>query len=304
MPRVRDGIGEIPMPIPLPGLSLMLEDDYRVAALPLFEEGGVEILEWSFDIGWGEAGVPEWAEELIDYYSGRERLLGHGVTFSPLSGAWSLRQAEWLENCRRECGRRRYEHVSEHFGFMTAGSFHRSAPLPAPRSPETLRLGRERLLALREAAGVPVGLENLAFAFGPRDVEEHGAFLDELVVPCDGFVLLDLHNLYCQSRNFNVSLLDLALRYPLARVRELHVSGGSWSESAAEPERGPVRRDTHDGAVPEEIFAALPEILNFCPQVRAVILERLGGTLGDPEEAESFRNDYRRLCSALAGAAP
>ena len=50
--------------------------------------------------------------------------------------------------------------------------------------------------------------------------------------------------------------------YPLHRVRELHVAGGSWSGADAKP----IRRDTRDGPVPDELFAWLPH-------VEAVILE-------------------------------
>src|SRR5687767_12232024 len=130
---------------PLVGLSLMLEEDFLRAALPLFEGGEVEVLEWSFDVGWSLPALPAWAESLLDDYSRGGRLLGHGVTFSALSGAWTARQAEWLGRLREELSRRSYVHVSEHFGFMTAGDFHRSAPLPVPLTPSSLRLGQERL---------------------------------------------------------------------------------------------------------------------------------------------------------------
>src|SRR5262245_38164176 len=215
---------------PLVGLSLMLEDDFLRTSLPLFEASEVEVLEWSFDVGWGVSALPAWADELLDHYSQAGRLLGHGVTFSAFSAAWTPRQAAWLERLRRELAQRKYLHVSEHFGFMTAGDFHRSAPLPVPLTEASLRLGQERLRMLQEHGARPVGLENLAFAFGRQDVADQGGFLDELLAPVDGFLLLDLHNLYCQSCNFGLSIEELLDLYPLGRVRELHVSGGSWSK--------------------------------------------------------------------------
>jgi uncharacterized protein (UPF0276 family) len=284
---------------PLVGLSLMLEDDFLAAALPLFEAGEVEVLEWSFDVGWDLPGLPGWAEELLDLYSGAGRLLGHGVTFSALSGAFAPRQQVWLERLRAELARRQYVHVSEHFGFMTAGDFHRGAPLPVPLTAASLRLGQERLQSLKQAGAAAVGLENLAFAFGRQDVNDQGRFLEELLAPVDGFVLLDLHNLYCQSCNFGLSIDELLESYPLARVRELHVSGGSWSQAAS---GGPVRRDTHDGPVPPEVLAAVPLALRRCPRVQAVIFERLGGTLLEAADAAGLRDDFRRLKETVAGA--
>jgi uncharacterized protein (UPF0276 family) len=273
----------------------MLEDDFLRAALPLFEAGDVEALEWSFDVGWDRA-LPAWADELIGSYSSAGRLLGHGVMFSALSGAWTARQTAWLDRLRQEVQDRSYLHISEHFGFMTAGDFHRSAPLAVPLTESSLRLGQERLRQLQSAGARRVGLENLAFAFGRRDVADQGRFLTELLAPVDGFLLLDLHNLYCQSCNFGIAIEDLLSLYPLERVRELHVSGGSWSRGRAGEQ---IRRDTHDGPVPDEVFAAVELALTRCPSVAAVIFERLGGTFSSAAEEAGFRDDFRRLQALL-----
>ena len=188
----------------------------------------------------------------------------------------------------------RYRHLTEHFGFMSAGNFHQGAPLSVPLTETTLRIGRDRLARLAQIANKPVGLENLAFAFGRQDVRDQGRFLAALLRPVDGFLLLDLHNIYCQACNFGQSAEELIGAYPLERVRELHVSGGSWTESSAEPQRGLVRRDTHDEAVPEDVFRLVPYALANCPNVEAVILERLGGTIESEDDAV-LRADFRRL---------
>jgi uncharacterized protein (UPF0276 family) len=271
---------------PLVGVSLMLEEDFLRAAYPLFAAEEVEVLEWSFDVCWSPERQPNWARELIAAFAAENRLFGHGVHFSALSAGTESQQQTWLANFALEVRRHPYRHISEHFGFASTRGFHESAPLPVPLSDITLSLGRERLQRLAEIAMVPVGLENLAFAFSPRDVAEQGRFLDELLAPIDGFLLLDLHNLYCQSVNFGRDLDELLEAYPLHRVRELHVSGGSWSNS--------IRRDTHDGPVPSELFEWLPRVLARCPNVEAVILERLGGTFS-PADDEPFLADFRRV---------
>ena len=284
---------------PLVGLSLIPEDDFRLASFPLFEAGEVEILEWSFDMGWGPNSVPDWKRALINYYSEAERLIGHGVTFSALSAEWTPRQDHWLECFREEMQSRHYLHLSEHFGFCAAGSFHQSAPLPVPLSETTLRIGHDRLQKLNDLVSVPVGLENLAFAFGLRDVQQQGEFLERLLEPTNGFVLLDLHNIYCQMCNFDLSAEAILESYPLRRVRELHVSGGSWSESQIQ-DTSPVRRDTHDEAVPENLWPLLEMALKKCQNVQAVIFERLGNTIYQETDAEQFREDFRRLSKIVS----
>jgi uncharacterized protein (UPF0276 family) len=283
------------------GLSLMLEPAFIAAALPLFESDSVDALEWSFDVGWGPQPLPDWADALLEEFSEEGLLYGHGVTFSPLSGQWTDRQADWLRCFRDECERRTYQHVSEHFGFMTAADFHQSAPLPVPMTDATVRLGQSRLRQLKDIYGGRVGLENLAFAFGMDDVRRQGEFLDRLLAPVDGFLLLDVHNLYCQQCNFGLRPGELLDSYPLARVRELHISGGSWSESKAEPDRGAVRRDTHDEAVPDDAFAFLEAALRRCPNVELVIFERLGDTILTAAEAEQYVADFRHVRKIVAG---
>lgn len=66
----------------------------------------------------------DWAEDLLLEFGTAGRLLGHGVTLSLLSGEWTTRQQQWLADLERELSQRDYQHVSEHFGFMTGGNFH------------------------------------------------------------------------------------------------------------------------------------------------------------------------------------
>jgi uncharacterized protein len=282
-----------PVVTPWVGLSLMLEDDFRVATAPLFAEEAVDVLEWSFDTGWNRA-MPPWAEALLDFYAEAGRLLGHGVHYSALSATWEPRQATWLENLARELGRRRYVHVSEHYGFMTAPPFTRGAPLPLPRSEAVLAVGHDRLKRLREVAACPIGLENLALAWNRDEVLGHGAWLDALLGHDDDFIILDVHNLHCQLVNFELEADDVLDTFPLHRVREIHVSGGSdlpaWPNDPTH-----VRCDTHDDRVPEPVFELLGRALARCPHVTAVIYERLGGTIRNEIETEAVRDDFRRM---------
>lgn len=282
----------------LVGLSLMMEPEFEVAVQPLFDDDLVEIVEWSFDIGWGRQ-PSAWLDQVLRDYSQKSQLLGHGVSYSALDASETERQSSWLDNLKHEVQHLRYSHISEHFGFMGGGNFHLAAPLPVPRTKAATQVGIERLKDLAEVAQVPVGLENLAFAFDRDDVEEQGPFLEDLLAPVDGFLLLDLHNIYCQSKNFDVPMLELIGMYPLERVRELHVSGGSWAEHPA-GSGNQVRRDTHDGKVPDEIYEVLPEVIGRCPRLHAIILERLGNTIdlsqGDDEQIQA---DYRRLRTAV-----
>lgn len=287
---------------PFIALSAIPDADWLGAALPLLHAGEVEALEWGFDSGWYERPAPGWLSELADHYSTAERLIGHGVTFSVLS-AISDHHDEWLRRFAEECARRRYLHISEHFGMMRTRNFHQGAPLPVPYDPALVRLAVSRLQRMKElSGGTAIGLENLALAFTADDVRGHAAFILELVEPVDGFFLLDLHNLYCQSQNFGIPLQDLVSLFPADRVCELHLSGGSWSEVTVNGSSTTVRRDTHDDRVPDELFEVLPFALARFPKLRAVTFEQLGIGLRTAEARAGFHDDFHRIKEIVRGA--
>jgi uncharacterized protein (UPF0276 family) len=277
---------------PSTGVSAMCERNFQLATEPLFQAGEVDVLEWSFDTAWGMP-VSDWLTTQLQDFSTRGNLLGHGVSFSPFSGRWSTRQDAWLQHLGIELDRNPMRWVPEHFGFMDAGDFHQSSPLPVPLNEETLLVGQNRLSQLASVSSGPVGLENLAFAFSAQAMWQQGEFLDQLLAPVGGFLLLDLHNVYCQAWNFDCRASELLDSFPLDRVRELHISGGSWDETSSPGNR--LRRDTHDGAVPEEVFELLTETLDRCPQTEVVILEQIGAAFDTQSARAQFRKDYERM---------
>jgi uncharacterized protein (UPF0276 family) len=166
-----------------------------------------------------------------------------------------------------------------------------------PASDAAIAIGVDRLRRLADAVELPIGLENLALAMSADDALEQGAFLEALLDPVGGFLVLDVHNVFCQASSFDLDADELLDRLPLSRAREIHVSGGSWHDLVPR-----FRRDTHDGPVPDEVFALLERALARCPGVEAVFLERLGGTFDAADAASRYRADFERM-RAIVGAA-
>ncbi|NIF06097.1 DUF692 domain-containing protein [Chryseobacterium sp. Tr-659] len=277
---------------PLLGLSMMAEADFVSAILPLMQNNAVDVLEWSFDTLYN-VKEPDWLNDLLNFYAENNRLIGHGVYYSLFDARWTERQNVWLKKLKEEFLRRNYNHITEHFGFMNTENFHQGVPLPVSLHPKTLQIGKDRLYRLQEAVNVPVGIENLAFSFSSDDVKEQGEFLDQLIEDTDGFLILDLHNLYCQACNFEVEMQELINSYPLDKVREIHLSGGSWQKSVYGKRM--VRRDTHDDLIPEEILSILPSVLAQCKNLEYVIIERLGNTIKTEAEKEGFFTDFNKV---------
>lgn len=275
-------------------IACNLDADLLSAAYPLLAEEKVAALEWSFDALYKVDHVPDWFRELLGLYAGAGRLVGHGVFFSLFSGRWSAAQQRWLEDLRKVSREFQFDHITEHFGFMTGRDFHQGAPMPVPFNRSTLALGQDRLKRIQDACGTAVGLENLAFSYSLDDVKRHGEFLEKLVEPVNGFIILDLHNFYCQSANFLLDYEELLTAYPLHLVREIHISGGSWDPALLHPARR-IRRDTHDDAVPRAVFDLLERVIDRCINLKFVVMEQLGTALGTAARQEQFRQDYLEM---------
>jgi uncharacterized protein len=279
-------------------VSCNLDNSLLQATLPLFAAQKVEAIEWSFDTLYKVRDIPEWFVELLHTFGNEGRLIGHGVYFSLFSGKWTSEQQGWLDHLRKVSSNFNFDHITEHFGFLTGEDFHKGAPISVPYTSETLTIGIDRLKRIQEACSCPVGLENLAFSYSLEEVQHHGAFLERLIEPVNGFIILDLHNLYCQLQNFSLDFEILIQAYPLDRVREIHISGGSWEPSEIEPHRT-IRRDTHDHAVPEEVFELLKQTLPLCRNLKFAVLEQLGVALHTEERQQQFQSDFDRMQSIV-----
>ena len=280
----------------IPTVAVNLDHNILRTILPLLENGRVGAIEWSYDALFAVEKIPAYFTDLLTAFARSQRLIGHGIFFSVCSAGWREEQASYLQHLRSIGNRFPMQHVTEHFGFFTGADFHRGAPISPPFTASLLRIARDRVARLQDAAGCPVGLENLALAYHYDDVLRQYAFLEALLSPSGGFLILDLHNLFCQAHNFGVAPAELLSRYPLHLVREIHVSGGSWEPHPAAPQ-GRVRRDTHDAAVPPEVFQLLREVIPRCPHLQFVTLEQLGHALGGDAGPARFRADYTKIAS-------
>ncbi len=279
---------------PHAAIACNLDTNVLLAALPLFEAEKIEAIEWSFDTLFDYADIPTWYSDLLHAFGEEGRLVGHGVFFSLFSGKWLIEQEHWLARLKKLSNEYQFDHITEHFGFLTGQDFHKGAPISIPFTASTLALGRDRLKRIQDACRCPVGLENLAFSYSLQEVREHGDFLNQLIEPINGFIILDLHNLYCQLHNFEVTYQDIIGLYPLERVREIHISGGSWEQVSA-PTNKKIRRDTHDNDVPKMVFELLEKTIPKCPNLKYVVLEQLGNGLETLESQQLFQQDFIKL---------
>ncbi len=262
-------------------------------SIPLLESEKVDAIEWNFDtLSLDE--IPDWFIDLLEAFNQENRLIGHGVFYNMFKGNFSQNHKIWLKEFGRITKRFDFDHITEHFGFFTGKDFHSGAPLPVPMNASTIQLGIDRLKRVQELCHCAVGLENLAFAGSIEEVKYHGEFLNNLLEPIDGIILLDFHNIFCQMINFDLSFEEIIESYPVNRVREIHVSGGSWDLVSSTKN---IRRDTHDSQVPSEVFDLLEKYIHLFPNLKYITLEQMDHALTSEEEQSKFQTDFNKMKS-------
>ena len=113
-------------------------------------------------------------------------------------------------------------------------------------------------------------------------------------------MLLDLHNVFTMAVNLGLNAAAYLDRVNLERVIEIHLSGGARSDPAWLPDGRTLRLDSHDHAVPEEVWTMYESVAPRCSNLRGVIVERMEGTVG-PRDVEVLRGELRRAREVVRG---
>ncbi|MGZ3428385.1 MAG: DUF692 domain-containing protein [Polyangia bacterium] len=210
--------------------------------------------------------------------------VAHGVGLSLGSGAAAdaRRRRAWLGRVRADHATFGFRWYTDHLGASAVDGLAMTLPLPLPMTAEAARVVRRRLAQMQRVVG-DVGVENNVAYFLLGDALDEPRFLMDCVRAHRCHLLLDLHNVYTMAHNFGFDPADYLRRLDLAKVIEIHVSGGSESDPRWLPSGRVLRLDGHDGAVPELVWRMLEAVAPRCPNLRGVTLERMEGTVEDAD---------------------
>jgi uncharacterized protein (UPF0276 family) len=208
-----------------------------------------------------------------DLPAGLPELLARGVAVVPHGVRLSLGGAEPVDPERVDhlaglAERLGAPLVSEHIAFVRAGGVEAGHLLPLPRSREAVDAVVANVKRTQAALSVPIALEPIAALFDwPDDELDEAGFLTEILDRTGALLLLDIANVYANSRNRGTDPLALLDRLPLDRVAYVHVAGGAEHQG--------LYHDTHTDAVPQPVLDLVAEL---CARHRppALMLERDG----------------------------
>lgn len=200
-----------------------------------------------------------------------ERLLERGVVAVPhglrlsLGGAARPDPAR-LAHLERAAAALGSPLVSEHIAFVRAEGRSAGHLMPVPRTRAALDVVVENVQIAIDALPVPLGLEHVAaLVEWPESEMTEADFVSEVIERTGADLVLDVANLYANSRNHGFDPLEFLDRIPLERVAYVHVGGGVESEG--------VYHDTHRHPVVTDVLDLLEEL---CARTLppAILLER------------------------------
>jgi uncharacterized protein (UPF0276 family) len=119
---------------------------------------------------------------------------------------------------------------------------------------------------VQDRCGVPFALENITYYFElPGSRLREAELLTRIVERADCGLLLDLNNLYVNSRNHNYDPYEFMRALPLERVLQIHIAGAV--------ERDTFIVDSHAHPTGDEVFEYLRFVCEKVPPP-SVVLER------------------------------
>lgn len=178
-------------------------------------------------------------------------------------------------------------------GFEPGAESNVGLTMPLRRNRATLGHLAKQIETVRAAIDVPFLLENnVYFVELPGEEMDEAEFLNALCHETRCGLLLDLHNVYCNSLNMGADAGKLLESLDLSCVIEIHLGGGFHD--------GPYYLDSHSGPTPEPVWELLEYVLPRAPNAAGIVFELFGSwyaTMGEGqlrEELARMRQAWNR----------
>lgn len=249
----------LPSAIPNGGFGLGLRvphyEDYLSRAVHV---DFVEIISENFMV---DGGRPLY---VLDTITERYPVAMHGVSLS-LGSADGLR-AQYLQRLKALADRVNPLWVSDHLCWTGVDDFNSHDLLPLPFTEEALEVVARNITLAQDVLERPILVENAStyVSFTANQMSEW-EFMSQLCRSTGCYLLLDVNNVYVNSINHEFDPWDFILGVPSDRVIEMHLAGHSRGRSCL--------IDTHDTAVPEEVWTLYEGAIRRSPNA-ATLLER------------------------------
>jgi uncharacterized protein len=191
----------------------------------------------------------------------------HGVGLS-IGGMQPL-DRDHLARLKVLCDRYEPESFSEHLAWSSHGEVFLNDLLPLPYTEGTLSLVADHIDQVQEALGRQMLLENPAtyLLFEESTIEET-EFLRRIAERTGCGLLLDVNNVFVAATNHNLDPRAYLARFPVERVREIHLSGHS---ETVDDFGAPLLIDSHDTPVKDPVWSLYEALIDRIGPVATLI---------------------------------
>lgn len=200
---------------------------------------------------------------------------------------------EWrLEAFDRVVSIAQPEWVSEHIAFTRAGRIDLGHLNPIPPTRESVRILADHAREVSERCKRPILLENITSHIRLDGELSETEFLNEVCERAGCGLLLDVTNLYINSRNHRFDPISWLEALEPSLITQLHIVGYS--------KLGDRYADSHSAAIQSDLLELAKEVVRRAP-VSAVILERdedFPSSEGLQEELEKLKRLRANTCVA------
>jgi uncharacterized protein len=224
---------------------------YLGAGIGLRKEHFQELKRTPLPVQWLEV-VPEnfmnfggYPQAILDLCASRWPVVSHGVNLS--IGSLDPLNPDYLDRLKALLARTRAAWYSDHLCFTSVGGeyFHDLLPLPFSHEAADHVIGRVK--ALKKKIALPFLLENPSYYVQmPGAQMTEAAFFTKVLEEADCGMLLDVNNVYVNSRNHGFNAKAFIRALPLHRVGQIHMAGHHDS--------GDVIIDTHEGPIVSPVW--------------------------------------------------
>jgi len=187
----------------------------------------------------------------------------HGLGLS--LGTKGKLDKHYLEMFNSICKITKPKWISEHIAFTRTSEVDLGHLNPIPFNSESLSIMTDHASELADYCGCPVILENITSHLSLSNNYSETEFLNTLCENANCGLLLDVTNLFINSKNHNYDAINWLKELNPEIVRQLHVVGYSKSDAGYE--------DNHATATQQEILNLIEFVSDF-PNLEAIIIER------------------------------
>jgi uncharacterized protein (UPF0276 family) len=202
-------------------------------------------------VGWLEI-IPEnfmnfggYPLNILDECAKRWPIVSHGVNLS--IGSCDPLNENYLHRLKALLDRVNAPWFSDHICFTSVGGDYFHDLIALPFSNEAVEHVAKRVKQVKKKIGRPFLLENPSYYVKMPGAEmEESAFITAILERADCGLMLDVNNVYVNSRNHGYDPYAFMRRLPLHRVGQIHLAGHH--------DNGDTLVDTHEGPIIDPVW--------------------------------------------------